>query len=79
MKKFLKEALFILTAYCLVMFIFTVNGCGSSQIEPQNEYARITGNSPETYTWEVKIYDSCEYVTGYHSIAHKGNCKNHAK
>ena len=27
------------------------------------------------YTYEVFVIDSCEYLKGYESLAHKGNCR----
>ena len=29
----------------------------------------------DALTYDIIVIDSCEYVTGYHKLAHKGNCR----
>lgn len=53
----------ILLALTAIMMV----GCDQN---PDGSY-----NTSKSFSFETIVIDSCEYVEGFHLLAHKGNCK----
>lgn len=47
---------------------FMVVGCDEQN--PDGSY-----NTSRSLMLETLVIDSCEYIKGYHKLAHKGNCR----
>ena len=45
------------------------------------EYQTADGyyDTSKSFTMRTVVIDSCEYISGYYKLAHKGNCKFCAK
>lgn len=49
----------------LLLISLVIGGCSNDD----------SGNMTSRSSLKVIVYDDCEYVYGYHRLAHKGNCK----
>ena len=61
----------IAKVFPLLALAFVMCGCEQST---NNIKAPVGGNTLTT-AFQTIMIDSCEYITGSHKIAHKGNCK----
>lgn len=59
--------------YIVLFLLFTAMGCTNKQTSDFK--LKIKSNTFVT-TFDVIVIDSCEYIKGYRSLSHKGNCNN---
>lgn len=57
----MKKILFIIT-------LIAITGCSDDR-NPDGSY-----NTSKAFYLETVVIDSCEYISGYNRLAHKGNC-----
>ena len=55
----------------IILLVFvTLMMVGCEYRNPDGSY-----DSSKSLSFETVVIDSCEYIRGYYSLAHKGNCK----
>lgn len=59
----MKKILFIIT-------LIAITGCSDDDRNPDGSY----DTSKSSYV-ETVVIDSCEYISAYSQLAHKGNCR----